>query len=74
MRSSSNSLRHGYDGLIEVQDTTVVKIRHKENAKPEPKQPHERQAGKAKLMRIFMGEADAGTENRCTMPSSSGFA
>jgi len=46
------------DGLIEVQDTTVVKIAMKEKQRPEPKQPHERKAGKAKLMRIFMGEAD----------------
>ena len=46
------------DGLIEVQDTTVVKIAMKEKRKPEPKQAHERKAGKAKLMRIFMGEAD----------------
>src|SRR5580658_1317621 len=42
------------DGLIEVQDTTVVKVATKET-RPEPKQPHERKAGKAKLMRIFMG-------------------
>jgi PII-like signaling protein len=46
------------DGLIEVQDTTVVKIATKEKRRPEPKQPHERIAGKAKLMRIFLGEAD----------------
>ena len=46
------------DGLIEVHDTTVVKIAMKEKRKAEPKQPHERKAGKAKLMRIFMGEAD----------------
>ena len=46
------------DGLIEVQDTTVVKIAMKEKRRPEPKQPHERKAGKAKLMRIFLGEAD----------------
>jgi PII-like signaling protein len=46
------------DGLIEVQDTTVVKIATKEKRRPELKQPHERKAGKAKLMRIFMGEAD----------------
>lgn len=44
------------DGLIEVQDTTVVKIANKE--KPETKRPHERKAGKAKLMQIFFGEAD----------------
>jgi PII-like signaling protein len=46
------------DGVIEVQDTTVVKIANKEKRKAEPKQPHQRQAGKAKLMRIFLGEAD----------------
>jgi PII-like signaling protein len=46
------------DGLIEVQDTTVVKIATKEKRRPETKQPHDRKAGKAKLMRIFLGEAD----------------
>jgi PII-like signaling protein len=46
------------DGLIEVQDTTVVKIAMKDKRRQEPKQPHERKAGKAKLMRIFLGEAD----------------
>jgi PII-like signaling protein len=45
------------DGLIEVQDTTVVKLARK-LAKPEPKFPHERKEGSAKLLRIFMGEAD----------------
>jgi PII-like signaling protein len=45
------------DGLIEVQDTTVVKLAHK-STKPEPKLPHGRQQGPAKLMRVFMGEAD----------------
>ncbi len=46
------------DGLIEVQDTTVVKIATKEKRRLEPKQLHERKAGKAKLMWIFLGEAD----------------
>jgi PII-like signaling protein len=46
------------DGLIEVQDTTVVKSATKEKHKAETKQPREREAGKAKLMRIFLGEAD----------------
>src|SRR5260370_355315 len=46
------------DGLIEVQDTTVIKVAMKEKRKPEPKQSHQRNAGKAKLMRIFLGEAD----------------
>jgi PII-like signaling protein len=44
------------DGLIEVQDTTVVKIASKE--RPETNRPHERKAGQAKLMQIFFGEAD----------------
>lgn len=46
------------DGLIEVQDTNVVKIAKKDKRTREPKQPHTRTAGPAKLMRIFMGEAD----------------
>jgi PII-like signaling protein len=45
------------DGLIEVQDTTVVKLAMKE-APAEPSQPHERKQGKARLMRIYFGEAD----------------
>jgi PII-like signaling protein len=45
------------DGLIEVQDTIVVKHVRK-SAKPEPKFPHERKQGPAKLLRVFMGEAD----------------
>ncbi len=45
------------DGLIEVQDTTVVKLARK-SPKPEPKMPHERKQGPAKLLRVFMGEAD----------------
>src|SRR5579885_1340295 len=46
------------DGMIEVQDTTVVKVAMKEKRTIEAKQPHTRKAGKAKLMRIFLGEAD----------------
>src|SRR5947209_1011509 len=45
------------DGLIEVQDTTVVKSAMKERA-VEVKRPHERKQGRAKLLRIFIGEAD----------------
>src|SRR5690242_18295874 len=45
------------DGLIEVQDTTVVKHARK-SAKPEPRVPHERKEGAAKLLRVFIGEAD----------------
>jgi len=45
------------DGLIEVQDTTVVKFAHKP-AKPGPKTPHEQQKAPARLLRVFLGEAD----------------
>jgi len=45
------------DGLIEVQDTTVVKLARKPT-KPEPKLPHDRSQGQAKLLRVFIGEAD----------------
>jgi PII-like signaling protein len=45
------------DGLIEVQDTTVVKLAIKEG-RAAPRQPHERKQGKARLMRIYLGEAD----------------
>ena len=45
------------DGLIEVQDTTVVKLARK-GSKPEPALPHERKQGPARLMRVFLGEAD----------------
>jgi PII-like signaling protein len=45
------------DGLIEVQDTTVVRLARK-TAKPEPKTPHERKQGPAKLLRVFMGDDD----------------
>ena len=45
------------DGLIEVQDTTVVKLT-REAAVSEPVLPHQRQEGPAKLLRVFLGEAD----------------
>lgn len=45
------------DGLIEVQDTTVVKHARK-STRPEPRRPHERRQGPAKLLRVFLGEAD----------------
>ena len=45
------------DGLIEIHDTTVVKLTRKP-ASPEPPMPHERQQGRAVLLRVFMGEAD----------------
>jgi PII-like signaling protein len=45
------------DGLIEVQDTTVVKLTRKP-AQLEPRTFHQRQQGPAKLLRVYMGEAD----------------
>ena len=45
------------DGLIEVQDTTVVKLARPEVVS-EPVPPHQRQAGPAKLLRVFLGEGD----------------
>lgn len=45
------------DGLIEVQDTTVIKLA-RAGAAPEPKAPHQRREGPAKMLRIFLGEAD----------------
>ena len=45
------------DGLIELQDTTVVKFARK-SAKPDPKLPHEHKQGRATLLRVFLGEAD----------------
>lgn len=45
------------DGLIEVQDTTVVKLA-RPSTLPEPKLPHQRKIGPAKMLRIYLGEAD----------------
>jgi PII-like signaling protein len=45
------------DGLIEVQDTTVIKLT-RASSQQEPKLPHQRKIGPAKMLRIFLGEAD----------------
>ena len=45
------------DGIIEVQDTNVVKVANKERPSP-PKGPHTETRGTARLMRIYMGESD----------------
>jgi len=45
------------DGVIEVQDTQVVKVANKERSSP-PKGPHMETRGTARLMRIYMGESD----------------
>ena len=44
------------DGIIEVQDTQVIKAANKE--RPSPKGPHAELKGAARLMRIYMGESD----------------
>jgi PII-like signaling protein len=46
------------DGLIEVQDTEVIKATPRRQPDPEPKRPHHEQRGRARLMRIYMGESD----------------
>jgi PII-like signaling protein len=45
------------DGLIEVQDTTIVKDVMEGHATSEPR-PHSEIRGAAKMMRVFFGEAD----------------
>jgi len=45
------------DGLIEVQDTNVVKHARK-LPKSDRKLPHDRKEGHAKMLRVFIGEAD----------------
>lgn len=44
------------DGLIEVQDTVIVKAARKDKAAEPP--ARDRRSGPAKLMRVFLGEAD----------------
>lgn len=45
------------DGMIEVHDTQVVKVANKERPAP-AKAPHTELKGRARLMRIYMGESD----------------
>jgi PII-like signaling protein len=44
------------DGLIEVHETEVIKVAKKERKRPHV--PHTELKGKARLMRIYMGESD----------------
>ena len=46
------------DGLIEVQETTVIKASGAEEQAPAAQPPRERLQGKAKMMQLFLGEAD----------------
>lgn len=45
------------DGLVEVHDTTIVKSAMQGKTE-EVRRPHQKQQGKGKLMRIYMGESD----------------
>jgi PII-like signaling protein len=45
------------DGLIEVQDTTIVKSAMKEHPL-QAKRPHQKEQGTGKLLRIYLGESD----------------
>jgi PII-like signaling protein len=45
------------DGLIEVQDTTVLKLSRKEKAQP-ASSGRARRAVKAQMLRVYLGEAD----------------
>ena len=45
------------DGLIEIQDTTIVRSAMKEKA-VETRRPHQKTEGTGKLLRIFMDESD----------------
>lgn len=50
------------DGLIEVQDTTIVRAVRKERAAGAPKLLHQRKQGPAKMLQVFLGEADRGED------------
>jgi PII-like signaling protein len=46
------------DGLIEMQDTQVIKAVARDKPKSQTQAPHEERRGKARLMRIYLGESD----------------
>ncbi len=45
------------DGVIEVQDTTIVKVASRERPS-QPVEPHFEMRGSGRMMRIYMGESD----------------
>lgn len=45
-------------GMIEIQETTVAKPAQQSKAKPLPLPAHQKIEGKARMMRIFIGESD----------------
>lgn len=57
------------DGLIEAQDTTIVKAVMKTRPSEE-KRPHKKEHGPAKLLRIYRGEADQWHGEAMTRSSS----
>jgi len=46
------------DGLIEVQDTIIVRTTTPTQPAAEPHPPRERKQGKATMLRVYLGEAD----------------
>ena len=46
------------EGLIEMHDTTIVKPADKKQKHPAPEMPALKREGKAKMMRIYVGEND----------------
>ena len=46
------------DGLIEVQETRIVRAALPEPPKTEAVPPHQQQRGRARMMRIYLGESD----------------
>lgn len=46
------------EGLIEVQDTEIIKYSHKHAPQETPRAGHQRLEGRAKMLRIYVGEAD----------------
>jgi PII-like signaling protein len=57
------------DGLIEVQDTNILKSVEK-GRKPAPHTPHAEIGGAAKLIRIYLGEGTRQVASRCSRRSS----
>ena len=46
------------DGLIDVQETVVIKTSRPQSPEPAARLPRERSQGTARMMRIYLGEAD----------------
>ena len=57
-------------GLVEMHDTTIVKPADKKQKHPAPEMPALKREGKAKMMRIYVGENDKWNGKHCMKPSS----